>query len=432
MILCALPFVMSIRMLSHANTDFQIGIDFRMTYTAARAWLKGRDPYDDATLKQVWAGGGMPQATPPGLPQTPNVYPLSIAPVLAFLAWLPFPPAFAIWMLVNAAAAAWLVWAVIAAAADTDGPSTATIPDAARIEPADGQRDDILSRYWPHAAACLFLFGFPLHYGLLVGNLAITATLFVVLSLRYRDERPLAAGVFYGLALVKYTLCGPLAILFAVERRWRLLGTAAAVQLVLLGVASAGSSGDSAIGWVHSMLAAGFDSMAPGAVNHYASLDYTALHMELAALLFRIAPSLAAWHRAFEAALVAGLVATCGRRSDRPPSRAIIELRYVLVLALTMIGLYHRTYDAIVVIVPLIAWLLRHGAVLRRGLRGGLWMAAGLSVFAGPTVAGGGSHVPYVVLAFVQMNVVWAMLIVVVVGMAAIWSLGSPIATREG
>lgn len=416
LLLCAMPFVISIRMLSRANTDFQIGIDFRMTYTAARAWLLGENPYDDATLKQVWANSGMPHATPPGEPQTPNVYPLSIAPLLAPLAWMPFPQAFAIWLIVNAAAMAFLAYCIISAGGDFSVAGRGVGHDPASRGRSEMESFPLIRPYVPHAAACVFLFGFPLHYGAVVGNLAIVTTLLVVLTLRLRDMRPGLAGILYGLALVKYSLCAPLALVFAIERRWRLLFVAAGVQFALLGGATLGFASVSKFGWVGEMLAAGVASMDPGAVNHFASLDYTALHIELPALLYRIAPPLGTWGNFLVAGLTGGMLVALVRDARRPRSAAMVELRYIAMMALTMIAFYHRVYDAILVIAPLLAWLLRYGRSVDRRVAIGLWVAALVSIAAGATIAGGSPKVSYPVLAFGQMNVAWAILLVCVFG----------------
>ncbi|MCB9851502.1 MAG: DUF2029 domain-containing protein [Phycisphaerales bacterium] len=409
---------MSLRELARAHRDYQIGIDFRMTYTAARSWLQNRNPYDDATLKEIWSASGMPNATAPGRPQTPNVYPLSIAPLLTALAWLPFPEAFAIWLVINAAAAGFIARNIVSAKPSDSGRG-ATFAGA--VEPAGPC--PTLAPSLPQAAGCILVLGFPLHYGLIVSNLAIITTLLVVLTLRYRDARPGLAGFLFGLALIKYTLCAPLAFLFAVERRWRLLAAAFVTQTLLLGIASIGFAGESPFGWIPQMLATGIGSMSAGAVNHYASLDYTALHVELPSLLFRLAPSMAEWRNVILLLISAITIFACRRPSGSHVKNEFIELRYVVVLAFTMIAVYHRVYDAIVVIAPLVAWLLRYRRSIPYGLASLLWFAAVISMFAGPAVAGGSADVPYILLAFVQTNVPWAMLIVLFVGIAALRSV---------
>jgi len=412
-IVCAAPFAMSLRELALANQDFQIGIDFRMTYTAARTWRLRQDPYDDATLKAVWSASGAPHMTPPGRPQTPNVYPLSIAPLLAPLSSLPFPPAFAIWLLINAAAAGWIAWLV----ATSDDP----------MRDGRGSREETNSSatpwFQPAAAACIVVFGFPLHYGLVVSNLAITTTLCVLLTLRHRDDAPALAGLLFGLALVKYTLCAPLAIIFVIERRWRLLGVAGVTQLALLALATLGYAGASPLGWIPRMLAECRASLEPGAVNDYASLDYTALHTELAALLYRLAPVLADARHVILAALGVVTLLACRRSPDGRHAAARADMRYIVILALTMIAVYHRVYDLIVVIAPLTAWLIRYRRTIAFNQSAWLWFAAAFSMFAGPTIAGGSANAPWTVLVFVQPNAIWATLIVLLAGIAAMRTL---------
>lgn len=394
-----------------------------MTYTAARTWLSGLDPYDDAILKRVWLRSGMPHATPPGRPQTPNVYPLSIAPVLAPIAWMPYPQAFAIWLLINAVAAGFLIHHVIASASAETNTQWRDGGPPPLIGDWEGQFCPSLRPYLPHAAACILMLGFPLHYGLVVGNLAILTALCVVLTLRYRDSKPATAGVLFGLALVKYSVCAPLALLFAFERRKALLAWAIGTQGMLLGAATIGYGGATPLGWIDTMLATGLASMAPGAVNHYASLEYTALHVELSALLYRLSPDMAIWRKTIVLVATVGVALAAWSRRNARTSRAYMELRYVVVLTFTLLAFYHRVYDVIIVVAPLVAWLLQHRRDVPYALSALLWFGAVISMFAGPAVGGGNAQVPYIVLAFVQMNIVWAMLIVLAAASAALWTL---------
>ncbi len=422
-ILCVIPFALSIRSLSLAHSNFQIGIDFRLTYTAARAWVLGQDPYDDETLKRVWSESGMPNATPPGLPQTPNVYPLSVAPVLAPLAWMSYPSAFALWLIFNASAAAIMAYRLIAQSLHAEAGASSNRIERGPIPESSMQLAPTLKGLLPFGAAGILLLGFPLHYALVVGNLAILTALFALFAIQHRDTRPMLAGVLFGVALVKHTLCAPLALLFLLEGRWRLLAGAAATQILLLGVATLGYSGTPTSGWISNMLATGFDSLSPGAVNHFASLDYTALHIELPALLYRISPGLADWRILILSVLGIAMAAGFRKSPDTRENLAFIEFRYIVMLTFTLIAFYHRVYDVILVIYLLVAWLLRYRNVIPYSLSTCLWFALVMSMFSGAAVDGGSANANYLTLAFVHTNTIWALLIIQLVGTAAMWRM---------
>lgn len=413
----AAPLVVAILSIHHANRDFQIGMDYRMTYTAARAWLNGADPYDDAVLKEIWADAGMPHATPPGLPQTPNVYPLTIAPVLAPLAALSFPASLALWLMINGGAAGLLGASIIRPRRKAESADeTSATQLASHCRPAS-------ARWWSFLALAALVFGFPLRYGLSFGNLVILTTAFTVASVRWR-HRPAFAGILLGLALVKYTLSAPVAFVFLLERRWKLLITACAVQTLLLMTATLGYAGDSRTGWIAEMMDAGVASMAPGAVNDHAALSYTSLHLDLSALLFRLSPALADVRFIFIAGMgVLTLWACRPLKADRRDESAFAELRYVVVLSAGMLAVYHRVYDAVIVIAPLATWLVMYRAQLPGHIRNVLWTGLILTMFAGGTIAGGRPDVPYAVLAFAQPVCTWAILVVLTGGVAGLASL---------
>ncbi len=398
--LCALPFVFALQFISQAQRDYTVGMDFRLTYSAAAAWLQGLDPYDDATLKDVWSRAGMAHATPPGKPQTPNVYPITVAPLLAPLAWLSFPTALVVWMLINAGCVAVWVWQLY---------HHEKVPPLFRIAPI-----------------VILLFGFPLQYGFRFGNLAVVTSFLITTTLCLR-HRPVVAGACLGLALVKHSLCAPLVLLFLFEKRWTLLFTAGGVYAALLITGSFYYAGQTPWAWVAAMMDTGMESLAVGGINHHARLDGSALHLTLAALLYRVHPALVHLDKLILVVLALAILRGYWRRATtmNHDLRPITPL-HIALLGLNLMAYYHRLYDLVVVMMPLLMWLLIEHERLAPRWRNAFWLIAVLMMLPGATVGGGMPNVSWPVLALVQPVGTWSLLLVV--GSLAAWAW---LASRE-
>ncbi len=398
--LCALPFLFALQFISQAQRDYTVGMDFRLTYSAAAAWLQGLDPYDDAALKDVWSRAGMAHATPPGHPQTPNVYPISVAPLLAPLAWLSFPTALVIWMLINAGCVATWVWQLY---------HHEKVPPIFRC-----------------AAIVILLFGFPLQYGLRFGNLAVV-TSFLITTTLFQRHRPMFAGACLGLALVKHSLCAPLVLLFLFEKRWKFLFTAAGVYATLLLAGSLVYAGPTPWAWIGAMMNTGMESLAVGGINHHARLDGSALHLTTAALLYRVHPALVHLDKVILVVLGFAILRGCWRRTTTMNNdlRPVTPL-HIALLGLNLMAYYHRLYDLVVVMMPLLMWLLIEHDRLAPRWRSAFWFIAVLMMLPGATVGGGMPNVSWPVLALIQPIGTWSLLLGV--GCLAAWAW---LASRE-
>ena len=56
----------------------------------------------------------------------------------------------------------------------------------------------------------------------------------ILLAFKFEKHRPLLAGLFFGLAMIKFNLMIPIGIFFLLRRRWKLIGAAALTTLLLL------------------------------------------------------------------------------------------------------------------------------------------------------------------------------------------------------
>jgi len=388
-----LPGLQAIRHLSNANANFQVGMDFRLTYAAAAAWSRGLDPYDDSTLKSVWLTSGMAHATPPGLPQTPNVYPLTVAVLLWPLTLVSYPTALAIWLAINAACVALMLCLLIRAGPSSDAQPIASVA---------------------LVAAVLLFVSFPLRYGLLFGNLAVWTTTLMVGALCLRD-RPALAGVLLGLSLVKYSLSAPLAVYLFVTGRRKAVGVALLVQCVMVLAASIGYGSPDPTDWFRPMLAAAKSSLAPGGINHFGDLGHTALHLELASLLYRLQPELTAWRHVAVGLLLGGLIFALvryRRHASTSCDDLPIGLDHVAVIAVTLLAFYHRTYDLIAVLLPLLWWLAATHQTPISTTRRCLWAAVLLAVLPAATMASSGPPSTAWARVIVQPLATWALLVI--------------------
>lgn len=138
----------------------------------------------------------------------PWAHPAPEALLFAPLTLLPYPAAFAVWMsisLVLLGVAGYLLRERFASIGDS-------------------------GTYAVAAAAAV-----PIFAGLWGGqDHILTLVLFALAFLSAEEERDVAAGCWLGLALIRFQITLPLLLFFAVRRRWRVIGGAAAVGVVLL------------------------------------------------------------------------------------------------------------------------------------------------------------------------------------------------------
>lgn len=315
------------------------GIDFELLYTVAKVWGQGGNPYDDAALKRAWLEHGDPNLPAPGRPITPNVYPLTVAPLIRPLTFLPFDVAVLVWSGIVLAAEAWLVLYVLRSAASGSGPVTRRIPIA--------------------LALTAFLMSYPVRLNLASLNVGMVVAMLGIFALQNRRRTWLAGGAL-GLSLVKYSVTGPLALLLAWRRQYRLLAVALAVQIALVCVATWGTNDTHPLQWVDAMRTEMAASLAPGAINSHDAVAGMPMHLGFRSLWHRIAPA----HDFLHWTIVGCIVLLAGARVLRSPRGESRQLRgYDLpaaaLLAATLLSFYHRAYDLIPVMVLTMAWLVR-------------------------------------------------------------------------
>lgn len=311
--------------------------DLAIIYTSARCWLAGENPYEAADIARQWAlAGGGESPDPALLGSAVLLYPPPTFVILAPLASLP-------WSL---AAPAWLVLSVLL--------YIATVAAAARI--AGLARGT--TAWWALLACSVWLA--PVATNLMVGQLAIAAVALAVLAQRARvaaGGQSWRTGVLLSLgAALKPQIAGLFIVYEAGRLRWRNAAWAAAV---LAAVAAIGIGRMEAAGvpwrssWTRNLadfttLSNGDPTRAnPDTRHHIISLHYP-LHTftddrsVVRILVYAIVGALC----------LAYFVIDLRRGRQRGEGRhELVSLSMVTVVSLMVV--YHRFYDAVLLVFPL-------------------------------------------------------------------------------
>jgi hypothetical protein len=346
------------------------GTDFQLLYAVATVWGHQQNPYDDAAIKEAWRAHGDPSLPEPGRPITPNVYPLTVAPLIWPLTRVPFGAAILLWTVVVLAAEAWLIMQILQGAA-AGGRAIRRIPVAMAIT--------------------ILMLCYPVRLNLASLNIGLVAAALALAAVR-NGHRPWLAGIAMGLSLIKYSVTGPLLVLMVWRRQYRAVAVAVAVQALLVSTATWGGTFHHPFEWTDAMRAEISDSLEPGGINAHDTPRGAGMHLELRSLWWRFFPGADAWHWLLVAALF-GLAASALSRTRRGGARRDSrtsdlswprgeEVREgilapadsctsgrsgspdpeaALVIAITLVAFYHRAYDLLPVMVLTLIWLVRPG-----------------------------------------------------------------------
>ncbi|WP_242343896.1 glycosyltransferase family 87 protein [Anaeromyxobacter terrae] len=316
--------------------------DLTVHFGAARVWVEGGNPYDMRQVGDAFEAGGGPRETRPTREYMPSVYPPVTFAVEAPLALLGWRTAVAVF----AAGALALVLLALSRFV----------------------RDAGLSGGRAAVAVLGSLALAPLHTGLGAGQVAIPSAAFLLLGWALRQERPAAAGV---LLAIGTALKPPLAIPFLLACAVR-----PALPLVAVGTATLGGLFVAAVArlhagghdWVSDWLGLVREAAAPSGMNDVrpeAGGSIPMIHLEM--LLWRITSSPAAITvLTLAATLPVAAFASWRLRVARDRRTELLALAALVVASL--LATYHRTYDAFLLAVPLVA-VLAAGDGLSRPLR---------------------------------------------------------------
>ncbi len=313
--------------------------DLRSPYLSSRAWGQGIDPYSRENIAAEWE-----QVRPAGsrnLVETdwlwfPSLYPPSTLAMIYPLTFIPWAVVRVGWVIAN-------VLICVAAC-------------LAMIR--------ILNLSWSDRRAqflgAAFISLGPLVTCLRTANPTIIAVMLCVLVLYFvRFDRPIMAGIILGIAVtLKPQLAGAVLIVFILQLRPRICvpAIAVAVFFVLLGVGRLWISHANWIPSLHGNLAM---STGPGRINDASRLNpekWSMLNLQVP--LFEIFSN-----RHLVDALAWGTVAALcvvflviWKRSSQPIENILLV---GVPLAVCLLPIYHRYYDALVLIFPL-GWAIAH------------------------------------------------------------------------
>jgi Glycosyltransferase family 87 len=315
--------------------------DFMSPYIQAKAWLEGKDPYSAQILVSLWpADNPRPKWVDTDVDQgalekkrgMPTPYPLTSLVLLSPFTWMSWTMAFRVWMLLSIAA-------ITASALALLSISGATLWD-------------LRSQLFLAATFALA----PLHTGLAAGNPAILSISLGVLAVAAdRIRRATWAGVLLATAVcLKPTVAVGLLLYFIVSRRWKTAAVSCAlVALVeLVGALRAVAGG---VHWLNSYLADAHRIFGPGSLADFARPDAIRFNMVngqvfVFSLLGSVrAANLLCWFLFL--ALGAWWVLLCHHRDGSD----VLKISAISILSL--IPIYHRTYDALLLAWPL-AWAI--------------------------------------------------------------------------
>ena len=325
--LCVAIAVFIVRMRGNPSGRFW---DFANNSTVARAWFDGNDPYDERSINAAWMNT-QPHAIR-GLPKTIEWLSSVISPTALPLLF-PFtfvPRGIGIY-----------IWAVGSAAFFFVG----ALALARRVGVSS----------WVAFAGCVLLMG-PLQSGVAAGQPAVLSAALMIFAVLAADRhRMTAAGVLAGIAAaLKPQLAVPLIVYFAIDTHRRAAGIASltfaffgAIAVLRMKVAGVAWFGD----WVHNMAA----SAANGSTNDYSQQNPTRDH-----LLNLQLPAYAIFHsRGIAMGVALGITAILAviyvylLRRNAPIGRRSNWIALATLAPLLLLPVYHRYYDAVVLVIPL-------------------------------------------------------------------------------
>jgi hypothetical protein len=303
--------------------------DLSQNYTASKLWLSGKSPADPRNFQEFWLHEGLSR-----LPLTDVRTHLAPPPgglvIMAPIAALPWKTAKTIWMIVLLFSFTVTVWSLVAVSSLCCNESRTLV----------------------FIAACLALA--PFHTGLASGNPTILVIgLCAVAIWAANSQRELASGILFGAACaMKPHLAAFLVLYYLVQRRWKLftvaVGCTSALNLIaLLYLYLRGTP------WLHDYLNNAKGFVTANNIDSFASDNpgrFTLINLQVP--FFSITGSSKSsnlWALAVGGILVGVWLYWIVRKQNRPPQ--LLALGAISTIAL--LPVYHRFYDAALLIVPL-------------------------------------------------------------------------------
>ncbi len=322
--------------------------DFISPYTQTRAWMKGLDPYSPANLVGLWPDGAqrfdflqkdLADGSLVLKRGIPTAYPPTTFVLLAPIAALPYRVAHAVWLLMSFLACVGSVLALASLVGfHRDQPSTYIF--------------------------CAIAFALaPFHTGLAAGSIVIVAVAACALSTwAAARQNNIAAGILLAVAIgLKPQIGLPFLFYYLLRRRWRVVGLASAIVAVLAVIAILYLSLHHTP-WLGNYRYDGRILFARGSLGDFTEANpirFGLINLQVLVYTFLPDRSLAT----LAAFGICGIMCVWWLlllRRNRSSAPELLELELLEIGALTVLSLlpvYHRLYDASLLIFPL-AWSL--------------------------------------------------------------------------
>jgi len=307
--------------------------DLSQSYTASKLWLRGKNPCDPRNFVALWLQEGRSRLQVSDI-RTHLAPPPGSLVVMAPIAAFPWPVARILWSTVLLAAFGLTVWALAV---------------------VGGFRRDEL-RTLLFVAACFALA--PFQTGMANGNSTILLVGACSVAIwAARNERDVTAGILFGIACsLKPQTAAFLVLYYLVKQRWRVFGAAVActLGLVLLAAVYLQFHG---VSWIHDYLNNARGFLTANKIDDFSSANpirFTLINLQV--------PFFAITGRSALAnllALGAGILLLCfwlyWAVQRRQPVLDLLCLGTASVIGL--LPVYHRFYDAALLVVPL-SWIM--------------------------------------------------------------------------
>lgn len=315
--------------------------DFISPYVQTRAWMQGQDPYSPRNLVQMWPpeaerfdflSRDLADGTLVLKRGIPTAYPLSAFVLISPIAVLPWPVAHLVWLIITVL---------------SFGVTAASLLSAAHLLPFS-------LRSFGFLALALALA--PFHTALAAGSIvsvAVAASAAAVWAACGR--RDILAGVLLAISVgLKPQIGLPFCFYYLVSRRWRIPAIAGAALATLFAIALMRCAA-SGTPWLQSYLYDNRILFAQGSLGDFTEsnpIRYGLVNFQLAAYALtqnRAAAILAA----IGLAAAAGLIWLWQTIKQPCASDSLLPLSALLVISL--LPVYHRFYDASLLVFP-VAW----------------------------------------------------------------------------
>jgi hypothetical protein len=324
--------------------------DFISPYLQSRALISGLDPYSPKVLVQLWpANAHPPEFLAIDLADgslvikrgIPTAYPLTCLLLLAPLAVLPWPAAAYVWLAINVC----LVFIVIRALFEAIG-----------------------FQGWDWRGHVFVIFSLalaPLHTGLAAGSIVISTVALCGIAWSTSQGGPeWMAGLLFGLAICLRPQIGlPFLACYLLRRHWSLSAVAVAVVLVL-GVLAIAWLAIHGTPWIQNYEADNRTLLSRGILSDFTEnnpIRFSLINLQV--LTYTIVND-GHYANAISIAICAALFGIwVFLASHNQSSDSLLTVATIIVLSL--LPVYHRFYDAFVLIFP-IGWALKEFSGERR------------------------------------------------------------------